>query len=67
MQPQPRSQAYPVFSVLRFALTHRCGRAAKAFFAALPHLCIIVNGNQRTEKLTRGMPGSEANATLYLW
>ena len=30
---------------------------AEAFFAALPHPCIIVNGNRRTEK--RGRPGNE--------
>ena len=29
-----------------------------AFFAALPHPCIIVNGNRRTEK--QGRPGNEA-------
>ena len=37
-----------LFSVLQFALTiiHRCGRAAKN---SLPHPCIIVNPNRRTE------------------
>ena len=40
----------PFFSVLQFALTiiHGCGE--KTFFAALPHPCIIVNANRRTEK-----------------
>ena len=46
----------PVFSVLRFALTiiHGSRRAVKN--AALPHPCIIVNANRRTETKT----GNEA-------
>ena len=51
--PQPRSQAYPVFSVLWFALTiiHGCGRAVKAS---------VLLSTQTEKQKKQGRPGNEA-------